>query len=151
MFVEYSTMVEANISEVEKRFDEIRSGEVTDVKVIHPDGDELVARVGPTSGIARNVKLDIGRGSVQSSGLVYPVHWMPTSAEALFPELTADLTLAHAGRGHTRLTIQGTYQPPLGAIGRLADRAFLGRLAEATVANLMDRLAAALSEQPSTS
>lgn len=147
MFVELSTMIDASISDVEKRFNDIRSG--LDGDVIHLDGEDLVARVGPTAALTRDVRLDIGPGTIHNAGLVYPIHWAATSAEAMFPELDADLILTHCGRGQTQVTFKGTYHPPLGAFGRLVDRAVLGRVAEATVANLMESLAAALSSQSS--
>lgn len=151
MFVEHSTLVEASISEVEKRFNAIRSGESGDGQVFHADGENIVTRVGPTSALAREVRLDIGPGTIHNTGLVYPIHWVAVNAEAMFPELDADLILTHCGRQQTQVTLKGTYQPPLGAFGRLVDRAVLGRVAEATVAHLMESLAVALSSGPSLS
>jgi hypothetical protein len=76
--------------------------------------------------------------------LVYPIHWTATGATMLFPELDADLVLAKRGSKSTSITLRGTYKPPLGPIGKLADRAVLGRVAEATIRNWVDRLASAL-------
>jgi hypothetical protein len=76
---------------------------------------------------------------------VYPVHWTASGANLLFPELQADLVLTKQGSRKTSLTLRGTYRPPLGVLGRLADRAGLHLVAEATVKNWMDRLAEALS------
>lgn len=145
MFVEYSTVVDVGIAEVEKRLDRIRRGLDSPVDVIYQHGDGLVARVGPTTTVSRKVTLDIGAGHIHKTGLVYPVHWAARSAETLFPELTADLVLSQEGQARTRLTLKGTYQPPLGRLGRLADRAVMSRVAEATVADWMDRLASGLS------
>ncbi len=49
------------------------------------------------------------------------------------------------GPDMTSLSLDGTYEPPLGVVGRVADRMILGRLADATVRNWMDRLAEAVS------
>lgn len=141
-------MIDASISDVEKRFKDLRSGQNGSIDVIRRDENGLVARVGPTPALARDVRLEIGPGTVNNTGLVFPFHWVATSAEAMFPELDADLILTHSGRGHTHVTLKGTYHPPLGAIGRLVDRAGLGRVAEATVTNLLEGLAAALSSRP---
>jgi hypothetical protein len=35
---------------------------------------------------------------------------------------------------------QGTYQPPLGPVGRVLDRALFGRFAEASVKDFVDRV-----------
>lgn len=141
MFVEYSTRIDASLPVVEARFDRIRSGIDGQTSVAYRKGTDLFARVGPTGAVVREVRLAIGPPEVLKKGLVYPIHWSATGADSLFPELTADLVLSQDGRERTRLSLKGTYQPPLGPIGRLADRAFLGRVAEATVSHWMDRLA----------
>jgi hypothetical protein len=89
--------------------------------------------------------LDIGMAEIHSSGLVSPIHWTAQGAGLLFPELDADLVLSKAGSHGTILKLRGTYQPPLGTLGRIVDRALLGRFAEATVIDWMERLAEALS------
>ncbi len=53
------------------------------------------------------------------------------------------------GPGLTHLAFRGSYEPPLGAVGRFMDRALLHRVAELTVKNLVDRLAAAIVERVS--
>jgi hypothetical protein len=51
------------------------------------------------------------------------------------------------GHDRTTLTLDGTYDPPLGSVGRILDRAILSRVAEATVRNWVDRLAEAVSSR----
>ena len=145
MFVEYSTKVDAPLSQVEKTLDRVRASLEEWADIAYREGEQLRARVGPTAKIAREVKLDIGVAEIHSSGLVYPVHWTAQGAGLLFPELNADLFLSNAGSQRTNLKLRGTYQPPLGSLGRLVDRALLGRVAEATVTDWMERLARALS------
>lgn len=147
MFVEYSTKVEATLSDVEKSLDRIRSSLEEWADIAYREGEQLRARVGPSASIAREVKLEIGGAEIHRSGLVYPVHWTANGAGLLFPELSADLILSKSGSHVTHLTLRGTYQPPLGPLGRLADRVVLGRVAEATVADWMERLARALSSE----
>lgn len=147
MFVEYSNQVEASLSQVEKSLDRVRANLEEWADIAYREGEQLRARVGPSASIAREVKLEIGLAEIHRTGLVYPVRWTASGAGLLFPELDADLILSKAGSDVTYLTLRGTYQPPLGPIGRLADRAVLGRVADATVADWMERLAAALSSE----
>lgn len=147
MFVEYSTRVEATLSDVEKSLDRLRSSLEEWADIAYREGEQLRARVGPSASIAREVKLEIGGAEIHRSGLVYPIQWTASGAGLLFPELSADLILSKAGSNVTCLTVRGTYQPPLGPLGRLADRVVLGRVAEATIADWMERLATALSSE----
>lgn len=145
MFVEYSREVDASLAQVEKSLDRLRSNAEEWADIAYREGEQLRARVGPSETIAREVKLTIGIAEIHASGLVYPIHWTASGAGLLFPELDADLILSKTGSHSTNLTLRGTYQPPLGVLGRLADRVVLGRVADATVADWMERLADALS------
>lgn len=145
MFVEYAATVDASLATVEKSLHRVRSNLEEWADIAYREGEQLRARVGPSASVAREVKLDIGVGEIHSSGLVYPIHWTASGADILFPEMTADLVLSKSGAKQTKVTLKGTYKPPLGPLGRLADRAVLRRVAEATVADWMERLAAALS------
>lgn len=147
MFVEVSTNVHSGLAEVENALDRVRASLEEWADVVYREGEQLRARVGPTQALARTVTLEIGVAEIHSYGLSYPIHWEASDASLLFPELSADLILSNLGRGETKLTLRGTYQPPLGALGRIADRAGLRRVAEATVRSWMDRLAAALSSE----
>jgi hypothetical protein len=44
------------------------------------------------------------------------------------------------GRDRTQLAISARYRPPLGAVGRVADRVLLHRVAEATVKDFLDQV-----------
>lgn len=145
MFVEYWTNVDAGLSKVEKRLDALRADLSEWADVAFRDGEHLRTKVGPSSSLAREVQLTVGMAEIHSMGLIYPLQWTATGATLLFPEMKADLTLSKAGQRNTKLTFRGNYQPPLGVVGRLADRAGLRHVAEATVANWVDRLADALS------
>ncbi len=147
MFVEVSANVHSGLAEVENALDRVRASLEEWADVVYREGEQLRARVGPTQTLARTVTLEIGVAEIHSYGLSYPIHWEATDASLLFPELSADLILSNLGRGETKLTLRGIYQPPLGALGRIADRAGLRRVAEATVRSWMDRLAAALSSE----
>ena len=57
------------------------------------------------------------------------------------PKLQANLILTHLGSEMTSLSLEGTYEPPLGPLGRAADRVALRKFAEATVKDWVDRVA----------
>jgi hypothetical protein len=147
LFIEVTSHVRASVAEVENALDRVRAHLEEWADVAYREGEALQARVGPTEALAKVVELDIGVAEIHSYGLSYPVHWSAVGARILFPELTADLILSNDGKGATKLTLRGTYRPPMGPLGRIADRALLGRIAEATVRSWMDRLAEALNSE----
>lgn len=144
MFVEYRTRVNKSLGVVEKSLDAVRGNLQDWADIAYRDGEQLRSRVGPTGGLAHQVNLTMGMAEIHSYGLAFPVKWTASGASLLFPELEADLILAAKGVAETELTLRGNYDPPLGAIGQVADRLVLHRVAEATVKDWMDRLAAAL-------
>lgn len=147
MFVEYATTVDLPLSSVEKRLDRVRASLEEWADIAYREGEDLMAKVGPTSTVSRRVQLAIGVTEIRAGGLVYPIHWTVNGASMLFPSLEADLWLTKTGSHQTRMTLKGTYRPPLGTLGRIADRALLGKVAEATIADWMERLSAAVTDQ----
>jgi hypothetical protein len=146
MFVGYHTHISLPMAEVESRLDELGSHLGTWADVAYRDGEELRARVGPSSGnLAKEVRLVIGPAEIHRAGLVYPISWSATGAEVIFPRLSADLTVSHVGSDQTRISLEGTYEPPLGSLGKLVDRVLLRKVADSTVKAWIDGLADALS------
>ena len=70
--------------------------------------------------------------------------WRPTAEGTVLPVLDGDLELAAIGPRRSQLSMNASYEPPFGLIGRMADRALLHRVAEATVKDFVDRIAGAL-------
>lgn len=148
MFVHYFTHIPLNVSDVEKRLDTMRHNLPDLADVAYREGEQLRAKVSPwVDGFAKEVEVEIGTAEIHRTGIAYPITWTATGAEVLFPRLNAELLLAHVGKNLTRLAIEGTYEPPLGVVGKVADRALLGRFADATVRNWLDRLAEALQSE----
>lgn len=141
MFVHYSTMVDLGLGDVERRLDDLRSHLEEWAGIAYRAGEDMKARVGPTETVARSVTLHLGRPEIHRRGVVYPVRWTANGGSSLFPDLRAELVLSALGKDKTSLTLDGTYDPPLGAVGRILDRAVMSRVAEATVRNWMDRMA----------
>ncbi len=145
MFVQYSTNVPLGLGTVERLMHDLGSEMDELADIAYREGEELRSRVGPASVFAKSVAIEIGTPQLQKRGLVYPLHWTAVGAESLFPDMRADLILTQDGMDQTTITLSGTYDPPLGVVGRALDRVLLGRVAEATVRNWVDRLAAAIS------
>jgi hypothetical protein len=145
LFVHYFTHVALSVSEVESRLDSLRDNLSEMADVAYREGEQLRAKVGPwVDGFAKEVEIKIGTAELHRTGIAYPITWTATGAEVLFPKLDAELMLAHVGKNSTRMAIEGTYEPPLGVVGKVADRALLGRYADAAVRNWLDRLAVSL-------
>lgn len=146
MFVQYFTHIPIGLGTAENRVDQIRADLEEWAGIAYREGEELRAKVGPgINGYAKTVRLEIGPPEIRPVGLVYPVTWTATGAEALFPRLSADLILSHVGADKTKVSLQGTYDPPLGPIGKAIDRLLLKNVAEATIQDWVDRVANAIS------
>jgi hypothetical protein len=64
----------------------------------------------------------------------------------LFPALDADLTLSPLDDDTSSLRLDGSYRPPLGAVGERLDRAILHRIAAATVESFVVRISKAIAD-----
>jgi hypothetical protein len=111
-------------------------------------GDRLLAEVGfgRALRVKRKVIVDLGPPVRSSSKLFFPLRWRASGHPGLFPELDADLEVAPMGADHSQLSMSARYAPPFGAIGRAVDRAIFSRVAEATLKDFLDRVAAVVIE-----
>lgn len=109
-------------------------------------GDELLAEVGFGEGVRvkREVAVELGPPIRSSTKTILPLRWEAAAHPNLFPALDADLELAPLGSSRTQLAMSARYVPPLGALGRAIDRAVLSRVAEATLKDFLDGVAAAV-------
>jgi len=112
------------------------------------DGIGTLAHVGPVGavpGLSKLVRVQFRELVAHDGSAVLTLRWEATGVGgALFPVLDADVTLRPAGESATRLTLAGAYRAPLGPLGAALDRALLQRVATATVASLLRRMAGAL-------
>jgi hypothetical protein len=111
-------------------------------------GVHLLGRVGfgpPNGGVYRSVQIELGRPIRSPGKMVLPIRWHAARAQRLFPVMEADLELTALGPDMNQLALNGRYDPPLGAAGKLADRAFMHRVAEATVRRFVKGVAEPLS------
>ena len=111
-------------------------------------GEGLLAEVGfavrEDRRIDKEVEIWIGEAHHASGKTRLPMSWKATGSGRLFPSLDADLEVAGIGASRTQLAISAQYDPPLGSVGRALDRALLHRVAEATIKDFLDRVAAAV-------
>lgn len=114
-------------------------------------GEELRSRVGPGGPLAKEVVIAMGKPSMSRQGVVLPVRWRATGAEALFPNLEGELVIERVAGEASVLHLRATYQPPLGSVGSLMDRLLLARLARATVGDWVERIAEWLTSMDGTS
>ena len=146
MFIHYQTEVPLSLPAVERGLESVGTQLGTLADVAYREGEELRSRVGPGAGnLAKEVRLEIGAPEIHRTGLIYPLTWSAVGAEMLFPRLNADLVVSHIGSDRTRIILDGTYQPPLGSLGKVVDRILLRRVAESTVKSWVDRLADSLA------
>jgi len=112
-------------------------------------GDRLLAEVGfgDDVRIAREVSIDLGTPIRLPTKTVLPLRWTATGASGLFPSLDADLEIAPLGHDRCQLSMSARYVPPLGALGRVMDRALLFRVAEATIKNFLDEVRDGVSRE----
>jgi hypothetical protein len=105
-------------------------------------GDRLLADVGfgDEVRIARQVAIELGGPIRMATKTVLPLRWTAAGVAGLFPALEADLEVAPLGPARTQLAMSARYVPPLGAVGRVIDRAVLFRVAEATLKDFLDRV-----------
>jgi hypothetical protein len=112
-------------------------------------GDRLLAEVGfgDEVRIARQVEIDLGAPIRLPTKTVIPMHWTAVGAAGLFPSLDADLEIASLGNDRCQVSMSARYEPPMGTVGRLIDRALLFRVAEATIKDFLDRMRDAISRE----
>jgi hypothetical protein len=117
----------------------------------YDEGEELLSRVGPFGpipGLSKAVTVQVGMVRDRGEGFVVPLRWSATGPTELFPVMEADLEVAPLGAQESQLRLSGSYDPPLGPLGRQLDRLLLHQLAEATVRAFLSELVAALLADP---
>jgi len=106
-------------------------------------GTTLLGEVGfevKVGGVRKEVEIHVGRPVRGAAVTLIPLRWQVTHGEGMFPVMDAELELAALGPHVTQLSMDGRYDPPLGRAGRVADRALMHRVAEATVRDFVQRV-----------
>jgi len=145
MFIRYFVNLPLPLGDVAEKLLASPHGWVPDLARDAEDrGELLLAEVGfPVDGdhsLRTSVEIELGTPRRFLSGTLVPLRWRAAGARRLFPELDADLEIAPLGQDRTQLSISARYRPPMGAVGRVLDRALLHRVAEATIKDFLDRV-----------
>ena len=109
-------------------------------------GERLLAEVGFGSAVRveKLMQVDLSPAVHVEAKLLLPISWHPACDSGLFPAVEGDIELAPLGPARTQLAMTARYTPPFGLLGRVADRALLHRVAEATIKDFVDRVGQAL-------
>ena len=109
----------------------------------------MVVRVGPVGsapGLSKLVEVRYRDLVTRGDTAVLTLRWEASgTGGGLFPALDADITLSPAGEHGCELRLDGAYRPPLGGLGAGLDRALLHRVAMATIADFIRRIADAIT------
>lgn len=124
------------------------------VAVLQEATDDAASEAG---GLSRRLELEVGGFAVSKqvtidvgvfeprelTSSVVALSWRAARFGLLFPKLTAELEVAAItfDPPRTQLTLSGSYEPPLGAVGAGADRLLLHRLADATAHRFVHQIA----------
>jgi hypothetical protein len=113
-------------------------------------GERMLVEVGLQVGgrpLSRPVGLEVGDLVATNRVASLPLWLQPDEPAGLVPSFTGSLDAAWLGPGRTHLALALQYEPPLGALGRMADRALLHRVAETMARRLLESVAERLSDQ----
>jgi hypothetical protein len=147
MFIRYFVEVNRPFDEVEAELLRAPAEWIPDLAgEAEARGEGLLAEVGfgKVLRVERTVRIEFGAPARLEAKTLLPVKWRPAAGGPALPGLDGDLELAAVGPRRSQLSMTASYEPPFGLIGRLADRALLHRVAEATVKDFVDRIARAL-------
>lgn len=121
-------------------------------EAVYDGGMEYLMRVGPLGavpGASKLVRVRIAEPVSRDGTICVGIRWEAAGPGGrLFPALDADIRLSRDGGQGPRLTLTGTYRPPLGTVGGGLDRLVLHAVASATIRALLSAVADALEGRP---
>lgn len=144
MFIRTYTVVDRPFAEVEAEFVKGAANWMPDLALkANGHGVRLLSELGLKMGprrIGKRIELKISE-PLRSPGLtLFSMRWQAASEAGFFPALEGQMEIAALGGSSTQLGLSGTYRPPLGIVGAIADRALLHRVAEVTVKDFIERI-----------
>ncbi len=117
-------------------------------------GDALagLTRVGPLGtapGVSTLVDVHCVSLATGDDSVLLRLQWEAAgSGGRLFPALDAEIALVPVGEHSSRLSLEGTYRPPLAVLGAGLDKMILHRVAAATTRSFLNRIAEQLLQSP---
>lgn len=150
MFLRSTVVVARPIAEVEAEMAAGVENWMPDMaRAANGDGEKLLSELGFNLGkrrIGRRIKVEIGAPNATAGLMFMPIRWRSATDVGLFPTLEGALEVAALGNTRTQLGLSANYQPPLGLIGKIADRALFHRVAEVTVNDFLARIGKRLEQ-----
>ena len=113
----------------------------------------LSTNVGPRIAgvqVRKRVAIEVGEPVSVSTWTAVPIKWKATFPKHLFPMMVGKIELEPVDLEVTRLTVSGTYEPPLGRLGKQLDDAVMRTVAEATIKELGESIARRLNTLAAT-
>jgi hypothetical protein len=137
--------------QIDRDYDEIKARVRADPRGLiatsagaaYRQGERLSLRLTPLLGVPRlgkTIDVDLAEPYEREDRLVIPMHWWAPGATRLFPHLDGDLEFAPLGSKTSQITLMGSYDPPLGFVGRRADVLLLHHVAEASIRSFLIRV-----------
>jgi hypothetical protein len=114
----------------------------------------LGSRLGPvwttrapgTARVSREVRLGVGPVFEDEGAIVVPVWWEDADHPRLFPTFDGGIELRPREDDATEVRLVGSYEPPLGTIGRFADGLAGHKVVIASLEALLDDVVTRLAE-----
>jgi len=112
-------------------------------------GERLMVEVGfgGAAHLDREVLVCIGQPQRMETKMLLPISWQAPSGHGLLPAMDGDIEVASIGSNRTQLAMMVRYTPPFGLVGKVADRALLHRVAEATIREFLVGVAHRIEER----
>ena len=96
--------------------------------------------------VTREVRIGVGPLLDDDDALVLPVWWEDAEHPRLFPTFDGGIELRPDGDDATEVRLVGSYEPPLGTVGRFADGLAGHRVVVASLEALLDEIVDRLAE-----
>jgi len=101
----------------------------------------VVVPLGRFDWLSVPVRVESLTPSPDHHGAAISIRWQARQGSKYFPVMEADLGASSGENGATELVLEGRYRPPLGFAGLMFDQILGHRVASATAAHFVDRIA----------
>ena len=106
----------------------------------------LAVAVGGGSALQQEVVIEVAAGHRSDDGFTLPLRWRPSGHERLVPSFDGELVLS-GDPLRPQLTLRGTYDVPLGMLGRFGDGLAGRRLARRSLHDHLEQVAQRLDHE----
>jgi hypothetical protein len=113
-------------------------------ELVAPQLEELHARLTSFTTVTRRADVHCGPLERAAAIVTLPLHWRDARDAGTFPEMHGHLRLIQIDDNTTEVEFSGQYRPPFGILGVIVDAVIGHRLAQRTVDEAVQRIAANL-------